>query len=188
VVTDQWVETEFSGYFVNVNGDVRGRSGRVMKPQLNKKNGYLWVKIHPGHRVIYVHYLVCSTFHGPRPEGYECRHKDGNRGNNTAANLAWGTHKQNAEDMVRHGHSLKGRPWQPGRKTPKPHDPDRFPRGTDHYVYKNGGMVGNSRLTIEQAREIKIRIGENQYHLAKEFGVSRPTISNIQAGKVWKHA
>ena len=50
---------------------------------------------------IAVHVLVCTTFHGPRPEGLVCCHKDDDQENNRADNLYWGTHKENREDRAR---------------------------------------------------------------------------------------
>src|SRR5271166_1685861 len=45
------------------------------------------------------HTLVLLTFVGPCPEGYECRHLDGNPANNRLRNLAWGTRLENAADQ-----------------------------------------------------------------------------------------
>lgn len=65
------------------------------------KNGYRMVDLSTNDR--YVHHLVAEAFHGPRPEGNECRHLDGNRLNNNYWNLAWGTSLENTQDRVRHG-------------------------------------------------------------------------------------
>ncbi|WP_167757036.1 NUMOD4 motif-containing HNH endonuclease [Amycolatopsis sp. CFH S0078] len=51
----------------------------------------------------FVHVMVCEAFHGPRPEGMEVRHLDGDSRNNRADNLAWGTQSENMYDRVRHG-------------------------------------------------------------------------------------
>lgn len=50
-----------------------------------------------------VHTLVLSAWRGPRPQGMQCRHLDGNRSNSALSNLAWGTAAENAADKVRHG-------------------------------------------------------------------------------------
>jgi hypothetical protein len=50
-----------------------------------------------------VHVLVCTAWHGTRPEGLVCRHLDGNPTNSVPSNLAWGTVSENAFDSVRHG-------------------------------------------------------------------------------------
>ncbi len=51
----------------------------------------------------YVHALVLTAFVGPRPEGMECCHWDGNRLNAELGNLRWDTHSENQYDQVRHG-------------------------------------------------------------------------------------
>lgn len=51
-----------------------------------------------------VHHLILWGFCEPRPtEKHECCHNDGNRSNNHADNLRWGTHQENMADMVKHG-------------------------------------------------------------------------------------
>ena len=41
------------------------------------------------------HFLICSTFHGPRPVGYQCDHLNGDILDYSAANLEWVTPKEN---------------------------------------------------------------------------------------------
>lgn len=50
-----------------------------------------------------VHTLVCEAFYGPRPDGAVTRHLDGDRLNNDASNLTWGSYSENAQDRVAHG-------------------------------------------------------------------------------------
>ncbi len=50
-----------------------------------------------------VHQLVLLAFVGPRPEGMEIRHLDGDPINNVLSNLVYGTHSENMFDRVRHG-------------------------------------------------------------------------------------
>ncbi|TXH10486.1 MAG: hypothetical protein E6R04_05275 [Spirochaetes bacterium] len=54
-------------------------------------------------RTFTVHRLVLEAFVGPRPEGNECRHLDGNPSNNNLGNLAWGTPSENQRDSLAHG-------------------------------------------------------------------------------------
>lgn len=49
------------------------------------------------------HHLVLEAFSGPRPEGCQVRHLDGDRTNNHISNLKWGTSSENNYDRVRHG-------------------------------------------------------------------------------------
>jgi hypothetical protein len=51
------------------------------------------------------HRLICEAFHGPAPEGMRLvRHLDGDKPNNRADNLAWGTDLDNHLDAVGHGY------------------------------------------------------------------------------------
>ena len=56
-----------------------------------------------------VHQLVLFAFVGPKPEGHQCRHLDGNRSNNAITNLEWGTPRENCADRDQHGHTQRGR-------------------------------------------------------------------------------
>lgn len=53
-----------------------------------------------------VHKAVMLAFVGPRPDGNDIRHLDGDPSNNTLANLAYGTRTENNLDAVRHGTNL----------------------------------------------------------------------------------
>lgn len=49
-----------------------------------------------------VHAVIAATFHGPRPEGMDTRHLDGDKSNNAASNLRYGTRSENELDKARH--------------------------------------------------------------------------------------
>jgi predicted XRE-type DNA-binding protein len=57
-------------------------------------------------------------------------------------------------------------------------------------VAKGRGISGQrhykAKLTDDQIREIRAS-DMNQYELAKLYGVSQPTVSEIQNRKVWAH-
>jgi hypothetical protein len=50
-----------------------------------------------------VHSLVILAFVGPRPDGEQVRHLNGNPADNRLTNLAYGTQSQNQQDSLRHG-------------------------------------------------------------------------------------
>jgi hypothetical protein len=50
-----------------------------------------------------VHRLVLESFLGPCPDGLECCHNNGDRGDNTLDNLRWDTRSSNFADSVKHG-------------------------------------------------------------------------------------
>lgn len=66
-----------------------------------------------------VYRLVLAAFVGPCPDGMEGCHNDGDKTNNTPANLRWDTRSENIRDTVRHGnhqmasktHCAKGHPF-----------------------------------------------------------------------------
>jgi predicted XRE-type DNA-binding protein len=99
----------FPGYFVTETGDVFSvHKGclRQLKPYIGPY-GYLGVNLMaPGaiHTRMPVHKAVLITFRGAYPgSGWEARHLDGNKTNNSLANLVWGTRRENADDRIRHG-------------------------------------------------------------------------------------
>jgi hypothetical protein len=55
-----------------------------------------------------VHRLVLEAFVGPCPDGMECRHLDGDHGNNRRSNLEWGTKPANWADKRTHGSATVG--------------------------------------------------------------------------------
>ena len=83
--------------------------GKVLAPALTDR-GYRFVGlcregvVRPGR----IHTLVLTAFRGPRTEMQVCRHLNGDKTDNRLANLVWGTQKENGEDQVRLGLSLRG--------------------------------------------------------------------------------
>lgn len=111
----------FVGYEVSDQGNIRSldrtlpcgdkmrrHKGRVLKPGKAPKGGHRFVAL-TGGRSRYVHRLVMEAFVGPCPDGMEVRHGDGDPDNNHLTNLAYGTHADNARDMLRHGNNHNAR-------------------------------------------------------------------------------
>lgn len=91
---------------------VKRRVPRLRKPSINLTEGVpmlvyfdLEARKHVGRTV---HSLVAEVFIGPRPDGLEIRHLDGDNMNNRVENLAYGTHRENERDKIRHGTSQHG--------------------------------------------------------------------------------
>ena len=55
-----------------------------------------------------LHKLIMLTFVGPRPEGMDICHYDGNAQNNRLDNLRYDTRSANIQDAIRHGTSTRG--------------------------------------------------------------------------------
>ena len=104
-----------------------------------------------------VHRLVMLTFVGPRPEGLEICHGDGDPENNTLGNLRYGTKIENAADKSVHRTNNEG---------------DTNPR---------------AKLTADEVMGIYIRCekGEPQNEIAKELNISQITVNHIATGRTW---
>ena len=81
-------------------------------------NGYHRVNIDG--RSVKVHLLVAAAFLGPRPDGHDVCHNNGDRSDNSARNLRYDTRSNNLKDAVLHRtnkntlktHCPKGHPYQ----------------------------------------------------------------------------
>lgn len=152
------------GYFFSRDG--RAASVLDGRPRLligcsSGQMGYRAVTIASGpyrNKRLYIHRAVCELFNGPAPPGLQCRHLDGNRFNNAADNLAWGTQIDNESDKILHGTRMSG---------------ERNPM---------------SKLTLAQVQKIRELVagGATQRSLCKSFGVSPMTISRIVRRELWK--
>lgn len=103
-------EVSADGRVFSVRSNWRGKGSFEIVPTLNS-HGYLRVRLSlPLGRVSrFVHKIVAAAFLGPRPSPqHEIRHLDGNKKNNSAVNLAWGTRKENAADREAHGRTSRG--------------------------------------------------------------------------------
>lgn len=143
---------------------VRGQEARIkrrstMVPCVRSR--YLYVVLAKKHRKYVswsVHELVCTLFHGKKPgPKHEVNHKDGNKFNNRADNLEWGTRNHNQNHAANNG--LK-------------------PVGIRSHLHK---------LTEAQVHEARALRGiEFQRSIGERFGVSQTCISKIQRGTKWK--
>ena len=120
----------FTGYEVSDEGQVRSYrknpAGRLMRPAKNIRNHYRYAMLQSDSgkpTAVHVHRLVLLAFVGPKPDGLQTRHLDGDTENNRLDNLVYGTVAENAADRVRHGTSRV-----PTRRFTGPREvPDRLP-------------------------------------------------------------
>jgi NUMOD4 motif/HNH endonuclease len=85
------------------NGGVRG--GNILSPSIGT-TGYRHLTLTASGRPRderRVHEIVALAFLGIRPRGQEIRHIDGDKLNNAATNLAYGTHCDNEQDKISQG-------------------------------------------------------------------------------------
>ncbi len=133
---------------------------RILKPI--KMGAYVGLQLlrSDGHiEKAYLHRLICEAHRGACPDGMECRHIDGDKANNAASNLAWGTKSQNEADKTRHG------TLQVGERNPM------------------------SKLTEKQVRAMRDHrheTGESYAKIAGKFGVSTMTAYRAVTRKLWR--
>jgi hypothetical protein len=90
--------------------DWRGDNFRALR-EWPDSDGYMQVRVVIGGRRFTrkVHSLIAQAFCGERPSPqHEVRHLNGNRLDNNADNLAWGTKQENADDREQHGRTSRG--------------------------------------------------------------------------------
>jgi hypothetical protein len=103
-------EVTRDGRVFSVASNWRGKGRFQLVPDRNS-HGYARVRLTTGDRrkVFILHVLVAKAFLPERPSAqHEVRHLDGDKSNNAAENLCWGTRAENAADRERHGHTSRG--------------------------------------------------------------------------------
>lgn len=93
------------------NGVPQFINSRIIRTRPGAR-GYITIQLWRDNKAhIYtVHRLVAAAWIGPRPDGLQVRHLDGDKTNNRADNLAYGTNSENQLDAVRHGtHNMSGK-------------------------------------------------------------------------------
>ena len=101
------------GYFVTDDGKIfSNRTGELIELKQHQVKGYYFVNLHTGYgrktrKKLAVHHLVLMCYVGEKPFNKAVtRHLNGNPHDNRVENLAWGTYKENTQDMIRHGRAF----------------------------------------------------------------------------------
>lgn len=155
-MTEQWRDVPgYPGYRVSDLGRVHGPR-KLLKCNPNN-TGYRMAGLSAGYLKA-VHLIVLEAFAGPRPAGAVARHLNGDKQDNRLENLVWGTAKENADDMVRHGTAnIKATKLTPD-------DVHAIRRDYRPYSRTHGSTA-----------------------LGKRYGVHSGTITNIINGTSWGH-
>jgi hypothetical protein len=149
----------FPQYLVTSLGRVislHSGKARLMKPRPHQ-GGYKLVTLSDcGRQVTSTIHRVVATAFIPNPDGLPIvRHIDGNRANNAAANLAWGTYADNEADKIGHG--------------------------TRRYGTSRMKLNSNARAQALAMAEN----GTPRSEIATRFGVDRSTITRLVNGNTW---
>lgn len=160
------------GYSIGSDGTLWTARGKGYKPGMELRP---WSIMHPspnewgylqtGVRVdgksirVVIHTLVLNAFVGPRPDGMECCHNNGNSFDNRLANLRWGTPESNLEDKRFHG---------------------TIPRGSNapHSTTTEPQVIRACELLCE---------GLPPWQIARAIGVSNEVVHQIRSRLNWNH-
>jgi hypothetical protein len=214
LATEEWREVpEYESYYQVSNlGRVRRikacqgtRINRLLKPQ---RSEHYWIVIlydSERGRTQYLHKIVMTAFVGPRPEGYEINHKDGNKLNPRLDNLEYLTPADNMKHAAsmglipsgdRHWSRLHPEKIARGDRNGARKHPERIPRGVNSWPHKHrdkiarGENQGHAKLTEAKVREIRAERANEQTSYAKlgrKYGVSPVTIYHIVKRNLWCH-
>lgn len=120
-------------YEVSDEGRIRSirRNGYLNRVLMPGTNGYLYVSLGRKVRWRSVHSIVAEAFLGPRPNGMETCHNNGNPTDNRLENLRYDTLSANRRDTVTHGnnvnvnktHCPSGHPYDKANTYIKPSHP-----------------------------------------------------------------
>jgi hypothetical protein len=174
----------FPEYEVSNLGNVRswkvwnGRQRPLPHPMVaSSVRGYLVVSISSGETRVQkkTYALVLEAFVGPRPDGMQGCHNNGDKSDNRLDNLRWDTAKANHADKLAHGTTARGD--RHGSRT----KPESVPRGT-----RNGW----AKLDDEKVADIRRRVAadESKPLIAALHGVALCTIYRVAKRERWAHA
>jgi len=152
------------GYYADAAGDIWSARQTVVKRLKSRigPHGYRNLTLSLGNKLTQhsVHALVCSAFHGVKPDGMCCRHLNGDPLDNRAENLTWGTTTDNAADRRKHGNEY---------------------HGEKHH---------NARFNLDAVRVMRNLYDVQKWsacRIAKCFDVQLSVIHSILKRKSWKH-
>lgn len=154
----------FKNYSATQDGRIWSHNRRPgwVKPSLDRA-GYIRYNLvsDSGKRKgLYIHQAVALTYL-PNPDDKPfVNHLDHNKANNSVGNLAWCTHLEN----IRHDWQNKTRQVLRGEQL-------------------SSKVTEKIALSIRQLHAL----GCSQTLIAKKFGISQPTVSQIVLRKTWKH-
>jgi hypothetical protein len=158
-------------YWITVYPDGRIQSSRgFFKPRIDKKRGYCRIVIQSTKKGILrnttFHRLVAETFI-PNPKNKtQVHHIDGDKLNNSVSNLEWVT-KSEHDKIHNNERIISGRVRMLG---------NTYSKGIGKKLHPND---------VKKIKELFLSISNNA-EIARQFNVSRKTISQIRNGIIWK--
>jgi hypothetical protein len=149
-----------SGYFSVRDGAIYGKNGKEKTARCTKGYKKLSFTEKGKKSEVLQHRVLFAYYHGIEAlsDDLTINHKDGDKDNNSIENLE----QVSVQENTKHAHSNK--------------------------LLKNGRLSKTAKLTTEDVTMIKALLREGGKHrdIAKLYGVSKSTITNISTGVVWK--
>lgn len=135
------------------------RKGKIISTKFvaNEKRVVVHLWKENNQKLFRLHKLIMLTFVGPRPEGMDICHYDGNAQNNRLDNLRYDTRSANIQDAIRHGTSTRGD--------------------------NNGRSVLNSEMVM--AMRLLRKQGHTVKSISNHFGVKYQTAVSATNGYNW---
>jgi len=162
ILSENWIQHPiYQDYYFSDDGRAMSNKKGKYKELKGTKCGqqaYRAIAV-DGVKKIYIHRAVCELFHGAQPDGHQCRHLDGDKYNNKANNLIWGTPKENNADKVSHGTVTNG---------------------------EKNSMAKLKNEQVEAMREIRATTGLSFKKISKQFNVSTMTAFRAITKRSWK--
>lgn len=142
-------------------GYPRRMKGRELRPTTKATGGYPQVTLHAqdGRQKRYhVAHLVAAAWIGPRPDGMEVCHNNGNNTDNRSSNLRYDSRANNEADKLAHGTLLRGE------------------------------ALPHAKLTEAQVRDVRRRaVTQTSAEISSALGVSRSLVDLIIHRRAWAH-
>ncbi len=169
----------FQGYFIDRQGNVYSLVKRHNQPIVKtprplcvtkEPNGYKSIRmVRNGQSVKkHIHVLLLETFVSSRPLGHQCRHLDGNKGNNDLDNLRWGTVSENQMDRVFIGNDNRG---------------ERH--GMSKLTWPKVDAIRRMATALNPGIR-KCDMGGGYKEIGDKFDVSASTVGGIVRGERWR--
>lgn len=138
--------------------------GKIVRPGQGKYLVAVLVALDGQRTMHYVHHLVAAAFLGPRPDGYQVNHINGDKHDNRDANLEYVTVSEQRLHAFRTGLQ------RPGGL-----------RGSDHPA------AVLTEADVLEVRRLHALGRFTQAAIAAQFGITASTVSAIATGRLWKH-
>lgn len=155
----------YEDYFISNIGRVFSKqknnsAGGFLKPGVSKGYKHVTLCTNGKRKIEKVHRLVAAAFIENMADKPQVNHKDGDKLNNIADNLEWCTASENGKHAYTTGLSR----------------------------CRGGEDAGNAKLKNSDIPTIRkmITSGMRQIDIAKQYGVTRESITSIKMGRNWK--